>query len=85
VTKQRPITKKISDLGVITHLTVCGIQPVDRSEENGRASLYYEETAEFTDVIGKYALTCSTCGLAPIEFFRALADARRMLLDGELR
>lgn len=81
---QRPITIKITDLGLVTFLCVKGTYPVSRSEDHGTAALHYEETAALDSEIVSYQKMCAVCGFAPIQFTRAQAEARRMLIDGTM-
>jgi hypothetical protein len=82
--EQQPETKKISDLGVVVYLTLRNILPVDRTVQDGRAILYYDDTAALDEALAQYAIRCAACGVAPIEFYRAQAEGRRMLLQGEM-
>ena len=82
--EQRPATIKIGELGLIAFLAIRDIYPVDRTGENSRYKLCYEESAALDDAMIVYQKCCPVCGFAPIEFMRAHAESRRMLLDGNL-
>jgi len=82
--EQRPPQIKIGELGLIAFLTIRDIHPVGHSEENSHKNLHYEESKALDDVMISYQKSCPACRFAPIEFMRAMATARRQLLDGDI-
>lgn len=73
-----------SELNLVTYLNLRNIRPERYSEEDGRGTLYYEQTADLEAAIIDFMKKCSICGIAFSEVGTAQATARRMLFDGKL-
>lgn len=76
---------KSSELHLITFLRLNNLRPVRRTvDEEERAALYYEKTADLEECLVRYMDKCSICGFAWSEVGPAFAQAKAMLLDGDL-
>lgn len=74
-----------SDLELVTYLTLRGILPVDRNLNEERAVLLYERDGALEESVVEFSNRCPTCNIQWSEISGARAEAKRMLLDGEIR
>ncbi len=77
-------TFETPDLDIVIYLTICGIRPSSRTEENGIASLTYNRTVELNEFLLAYMNRCESCGISFSRLGAARAEARKMLIDGKL-
>lgn len=83
--RERPNPFKTGDMDLIIYLTLRGIRPTRRSvEDDSKAALYYDHTGELSDAVVEYQNKCPVCGIAFSEVGLSRAEAKRMLLDGNL-
>ncbi len=75
---------RTAELELVTYLTLRGIRPVRRSEDDGRAALHYERDSDLEDALISYNDKCPVCHVAFSEVPKARGEAKGMLLDGKM-
>lgn len=73
-----------SEVNLVTYLNLRGIKPVRHERDNGRGVLFYERDADLEGAVFDFNNRCAVCGIAFSEVGTAMAQAKRMVIDGKL-